>query len=98
MMCPIFYESFCGAFFKKRPASLLLACLFDSPKACASKTFCGYYIAFQCVRKWGKGIICGKVAIGEIIQNLLIKYMVCDIIKMDIYNWYIYAFSAVLCY
>ena len=35
--------------------------------------------------------------IGEIIQNLLIKYMVCDIVKMDIYNWHIYAFSAVLC-
>ncbi len=29
MMCPFFYESFCGAFFKKRLASLLLARLFD---------------------------------------------------------------------
>ena len=29
MMCLIFYLSFCGAFFKKRPY-LLLACLFDS--------------------------------------------------------------------
>jgi len=24
MMCPTFYESFCGAFFKKRPASYYL--------------------------------------------------------------------------
>ena len=44
------------------------------------------------------GFVYEKVAIGEIIQNLLIKYMVCDIVKMDIYNWHIYAFSAVLCY
>ena len=29
MMCPTFYESFCGALFKKRPASFLFACLFD---------------------------------------------------------------------
>ena len=69
-----------------------------APRLAPARRYAVIISCFDVFANGAGGFVYEKVAIGEIIQNLLIKYMVCDMIKMDIYNWHIYAFSAVLCY